>query len=69
MAERAEGKSITEQEREINLLTNYRPIGISAVMSACLAQKRSSAASAEPIDSGRAAGCRTNSDDEDTGNA
>ncbi|ASP89536.1 hypothetical protein [Sinorhizobium medicae] len=69
MAEQAEGKSITEQEREINLLANYRPIGIRAVMSACLAQKRSSTASAEPIDSGRAAGCRTNSDDEDTGNA
>lgn len=40
MTEEVEDNLTDERKIETNLLTNYRPIGIKAVLSACLAQKR-----------------------------
>ncbi|MVA31533.1 hypothetical protein [Agrobacterium vitis] len=48
MVEQADDDLSEEQEREVNLLTNYRPIGIRAVLSACLAQKIASKTAIEP---------------------
>ncbi|MBO0127953.1 hypothetical protein G6L34_12585 [Agrobacterium tumefaciens] len=48
MVEQADDDLSEEQEREVNLLANYRPIGIRAVLSACLAQQIASKTAIEP---------------------